>query len=72
MSRVKGYGGPNPLRHAVMGMVGDFAREVAVLIAVFVPLDFALVGRLTAKSIVVTVVVVTQSFAAGVYLEVKR
>ena len=72
MSRVEGYAGPNSLRHTVMGMLGDFAREAAVLIAVFVPLDLALVGGLTAQAIVVTVVVVTLSFAAGVSLEVKR
>ena len=53
-------------------MLGDFAREAAVLIGVCVPLDLVLIGALTGRAIVATVVGVVLLFTTGMVLELKR
>lgn len=72
MTLSEGYVGPGVWRRALVAHLGEFAREAAVLIAVFVPLDLTLVGALTGRTIVATVMAVTVLFSAAVYLETKR
>ncbi len=57
----------------VVELIGESLREVAVLIAVFAPLDMSAQGRpLTVRSMGVTIAVVVLVFVLGVFLEVKR
>jgi hypothetical protein len=57
---------------AVMVLIGESLREVAVLIAVFVPLDFILQQRpLTTTFIIVMIGGVLPLFAVGIFLEVR-
>jgi hypothetical protein len=52
-------------------MMGEFCREVAVLVAVFAPLDFVLRERpLTTVYFLVTVMVVAAFLYAGMRLEI--
>jgi hypothetical protein len=54
-------------------LIGECLREVAVLIAVFVPLDVYVQGRtLTVRTALVTIGFVGLFLAVGVFLEVKR
>ncbi len=53
-------------------IAGEFLREVAALIVVFVPLDFSLESRLTTGVIVFTVVVGGVLLTCGLYLEGRR
>ncbi len=56
----------------VRRLLGDFLREIAVLVAVFVPLEIELqTAGLTLQAFGVIVVVVALFFAVGVLLEVK-
>ena len=71
MALADGKAGPVGRRSAVLGMLGDFAREAAVLIGVFVPLDLVLIRALTGRAIVATVVGVVLLFTTGVVLELK-
>ncbi len=72
MTFAEGKVGPAARRSAVLGLLGEFAREAAVLIAVFVPLDLVLIGALTGRAMAATVIGVTLLFATGVWLELRR
>lgn len=57
----------------VAGLVGEFIREMAVLIAVFAPLDaFTRAAALTVWMVFATIATVTALLAVGILLEVKR
>jgi hypothetical protein len=59
-------------RRLMMTLVGESLREVAVLIAVFLPLDLFARGKLlTARFLISTIVTVSILFGLGVFLEVK-
>jgi hypothetical protein len=66
----------NPRRSTVdafAGFLGEFLREMAVLIAVFAPLDaFTRTTGLTVRLVVTTIAIVAAFFVLGVLLEVKR
>ncbi|MBI3402890.1 MAG: hypothetical protein HY048_15860 [Acidobacteria bacterium] len=54
-------------------LIGESLREVAVLVAVFVPLDVYVQGRiLTVRTLLATIAISGGLFALGVFLEVKR
>jgi len=58
--------------HIVARLLGEFLREVAVLIAVFTPLDRILDEKpLTGQFVLVIIVVVAISLGAGIAIEVK-
>lgn len=58
-------------KRRVQRMMGEFCREVAVLVAVFAPLDFVLRERpLTTVYFLVTVMVVAAFLYAGMRLEI--
>lgn len=60
-------------RQQVAALIGESFREVAVLVAVFVPLDLYVQGRtLTVQTALATIALVCLSLALGVFLEVKR
>lgn len=55
-----------------MTLVGESLREVAVLVAVFAPLDFLAQGKaLTARFLLFAIAGVAVLFAVGVFFEVK-
>jgi hypothetical protein len=55
----------------VAALVGESLREVAVLVAVFAPLDLFLQGRfLTLRGLLFTAVAVGMLFTLGVFLQV--
>ena len=57
----------------VASLLGEFLREMAVLIAVFAPLDaFTRVMGLTVGMVLATIAGVAVLFGLGVLLEVKR
>jgi hypothetical protein len=61
-----------PLKR-IAELIGESLREVAVLVAVFAPLDWVVQGRpLTVLSIGVIIGLVVPLFVLGVFLEVKR
>jgi hypothetical protein len=54
-------------------LIGESLREVAVLVAVFVPLDVFVQGRtLTVPTVLATMAISGGLLALGVFLEVKR
>ena len=54
-------------------LVGESLREMAVLVAVFAPLDMLVQGgSLTVRSMAATMAIVVALFAVGVFLEVKQ
>lgn len=60
-------------KRAAMILVGESLREMAVLVAVFAPLDTLLQGRLlTMRSLAVILSIVIPLFVLGVFLEVKQ
>jgi len=66
---------PTPARSTagpILTLVGESQREVAVLVAVFAPLDFLAQGKaLTAPFLLLTIAGVAVLFTVGVFLEVK-
>lgn len=53
-------------------LVGESMREMAVLVAVFAPLDILLQGRsLTVRSVAAMLLIVVPLFVLGIVLEVK-
>ena len=53
-------------------LIGEFMREAAVLVAVFVPLDWTVENRpLTTSLVVAIIVVVAGLMSVGVLLEMK-
>lgn len=57
----------------IAALLGESFREVAVLLAVFVPLDVYVQGRtLTVRTALATIALVVVVLAIGVFLEVKR
>jgi hypothetical protein len=57
----------------VASLLGEFLREMAVLIAVFAPLDaFTRAVGLTVWTVLATIVGVAVLFGLGVLIEVKR
>jgi hypothetical protein len=57
----------------IAALIGESFREVAVLLAVFVPLDIYVQGRtLTVRTALATIALVGLFLAVGVFLEVKR
>ena len=53
-------------------LVGESLREMAILVAVFAPLDILMQGRsLTSRSAAVILSIVAPLFALGVFLEVR-
>ena len=61
------------MRQQVAALIGESFREVAVLLAVFVPLDVYVQGRtLTVRIALATIGLVGLFLAVGVFLEVKR
>ena len=57
----------------VAGLVGEFLREMAVLIVVFAPLDaFTRATGLTVWLVFVTIASVAALLTVGILLEVKR
>lgn len=66
--------GRHPSKMAcVAELVGESLREIAVLIAVFAPLDMFVQGRpLTVRSMGVMITIVVPVFVLGVFLEVKQ
>ena len=53
-------------------LVGESLREMAVLVAVFAPLDILIQGRsLTVRSAAAILLIVVPMFVLGVLLEVK-
>ena len=64
---------PRSTVSVVASLIGECLREIAVLIAVFAPLDlFTRVTQLTAAFVLVTIVGVLLLLGIGVLLEVKR
>jgi hypothetical protein len=60
-------------KRAAMILVGESLPEMAVLIAVFAPLDILVQDRsLTARSVAVMLSIVVPLFALGVFLEVRQ
>ena len=60
-------------KRAAMILVGESLREMAVLIAVFAPLDILIQDRsLTARSVAVMLSIVVPLFALGLFLEVRQ
>lgn len=56
----------------VAALLGESLREVAVLVAVFGPLDTIVQGKvLTGRAWATIIVTVIAGFVAGVFLEVK-
>ncbi|HUL74007.1 MAG TPA: hypothetical protein VLT86_12955 [Vicinamibacterales bacterium] len=58
-------------RRRIIRLVGEFFREVSVLVVVFVPLEALAHGALTWRAITFTVVVSGTTFVFGVWLEVN-
>ncbi|MBI3491570.1 MAG: hypothetical protein HY047_07310 [Acidobacteria bacterium] len=59
-------------RAAVFLLLGESLREIAVLVAVFAPLDAFAQGRtLTTRFLATTIVGVVALLGFGIYLEVK-
>ena len=59
-------------RAAVFVLIGESLREIAVLVAVFAPLDLFAQGRtLTTRFLVATIVGVVTLLGFGIYLEVS-
>ena len=53
-------------------LVGESLREMAVLVAVFAPLDILVQGRsLTVRPVAAMLLIVVPLFVLGVFLEVK-
>ena len=53
-------------------LVGESLREMAVLVAVFAPLDMLMQGRsLTVRPVAAMLLIVVPLFVLGVFLEVK-
>ena len=52
-------------------LVGESLREVAVLVGVFMPLDYLIEGRLTLELIFFTVVVSGGLLTCGIFLETR-
>jgi hypothetical protein len=60
-------------KRAAMILVGESLREMAVLIAVFAPLDMLVQDRsLTARSVTVMLSIVVPLFSLGLFLEVRQ
>lgn len=58
-------------RAEVIVLIGESLREVAVLVAVFTPLDLFAQGRpLTTRFLVTTIVGVVLLFVLGIWMEV--
>lgn len=56
----------------VLKLLGEFLREMAVLIGVFAPLDKIVQGNpLTGRFLLNTIVIVTVLLAAGIVAEVR-
>jgi hypothetical protein len=53
-------------------LFGEFLREGAVLVTVFVPLEAAAHGSLTARTVWFTVVLSGPTLVAGILLEVRE
>ena len=53
-------------------MVGDYLREIAVLVMVFVPLDAVFSRVLTLRLLLATLVISGVFLAGGIWVEVKR
>ena len=53
-------------------MLGEFLREGAVLVGVFLPLDAYVNHSLTIEKLFLTVVLVASCLTAGIWLEVVR
>jgi hypothetical protein len=53
-------------------MLGEFTREAAVLVGVFLPLDAYVNHSLTINKFTFTVVLVASLLAIGIWLEVVR
>lgn len=57
---------------ALAASLGESLREIAVLVAVFAPLDTLIQGRsLTVRFAIVTIAIVVVAFSVGFLLEVK-
>ena len=57
----------------VAALIGESLREIAVLVAVFAPLDTLVQGKpLTTKATVATMAIVAPLFGFGLYLQVRR
>jgi len=62
---------PSVMRAATV-LVGESLREMAVLVAVFAPLDMLMQGRsLTVRPVAAMLLIVVPLFVLGVFLEVK-
>ena len=62
-----------PTIEKIAALLGEFFREMAVLLAVFLPLDVYVQGRtLTVRTTVATMAISGGVLALGVFLEVKR
>jgi cyanate permease len=61
------------VKRAAMILVGESLREMAVLIAVFAPLDMIVQGwSLTVRSVAAILLTVVPVFALGLFLEVRQ
>jgi hypothetical protein len=62
-----------PERKSIIEMLGEFFREAAVLTAVFIPLDRALLGEpLTIWAVITIIGISGGSLALGIGLERRR
>ena len=59
-------------RKSVMEMVGEFLREAAVLVLVFVPLDLAVREQFSGAGLAGAVVISAGLLIGGIILERKR
>ena len=56
----------------IAALLGESLREIAILVAVFAPLDALMQGAaLTSRSWVAIIVVVVTFFVVGIYLETR-
>ena len=60
-------------RSVVAKLLGEFLREMAVLIIVFAPLDVVVQAKpLTGRFVLATIAIVTVLLGAGIVIEVKE
>ena len=53
-------------------LIGEFCREVAALVLVFVPLDFLMISELTGRTIVLTLILSGALLTCGILLDGGR
>ena len=56
----------------VSEMVGDFLREAAVLVFVFIPIDYGITGTLTLKLVLASGTLSLALLVMGIHLESRR